>query len=447
MNPNESWFTRWVATPYQVMLRTLGQAPDLAPGEPSAELLDRAEACAPEGATPGSATGRATAPSVALLIDGENCAPSVAAHVLAKAGEFGTVRVRRVYANWAAASTRGWLEPVARHAIQPIHHEPTTTGKNATDILLTIDAMDLLHGGAIDCFCIVASDSDYTPLVARLRAAQRTVVVIGRAQTLPALVQMSSVFLTLEELTGVPALPSPPPKVTPHTPAAAPPSAAPAPKPAKAAAPAPKPAKAPAPTPKLAKAPAPTPKPAKAAAPVSKPAKAPAGVVDVGPLLIAVWEGVRQARGTVSLSNFVNELKRLHPELQPQTYGHTRLAQLIKQRDDLFTIQQDGGNPSHQIVLRALRSPVAPQQSAVRALLESAWQQAPKQDGWLPMTALGQQLKQLDPAFTPKQHGYARLGLLIQAHPDLFELRQRSAGQYDLRLIRAGQQRERRPMR
>jgi len=437
MNPNESWFTRWVATPYQVMLRTLGQAPDLAPGEPSAELLDRAERCAPEGVTPGSATARAVGPSVALLIDGENCAPGVAAHVLAKAGEFGTVRVRRVYANWAAASTRGWLEPVARHAIQPIHHEPTTTGKNATDILLTIDAMDLLHGGAIDCFCIVASDSDYTPLVARLRAAQRTVVVIGRAQTLPALVQVSSVFLSLEELTGSPELPSLPPRVVPHTSAAAPPSAAPAPKPAKAAPPAPEPVEVPAPALKPTKAPAPAP----------NPAKAPTGIADVGPLLIAVWEGVRQARGTVSLSNFVNELKRLYPELQPQTYGHTRLAQLIKKRDDLFTIQQDGGNPSHQIVLRALRSPVSPQQSAVRALLESAWQQAPKQDGWLPMTALGQQLKQLDPAFTPKRHGYARLGLLLQAHPDLFELRQRSAGQYDLRLIGAGQQREQRQMR
>jgi uncharacterized protein (TIGR00288 family) len=421
MNPNESWFTRWVATPYQVMLRTLGQAPALAPGEPSAELLDRAERCAPEGATPGSATPDAAGPSVALLIDGENCAPGVAAHVLAKAGEFGTVRVRRVYANWAAASTRGWLEPVARHAIQPIHHAPTTTGKNATDILLTIDAMDLLHGGAIDCFCIVASDSDYTPLVARLRAAQRTVVVIGRAQTLPALVKVSSVFLTLEELTGSPALPSPLPRVVPHAPAVMPPSATPAPKPTKAAPPVPKPAKAPAPPP--------------------KPAKAPAGVADVGPLLIAVWEGVHQARGAVSLSNFVNDLKRLHPELQPQTYGHTRLAQLIRQRDDLFAIKQDLTNPSHQIVLRAARAAAAPARSAVRALLVSAWQQAPKQDGWLPMTALGQQLKQLDPAFRPKQHGYARLGLLLQAHPDLFELRQRSSGQYDLRLIGVSQQR------
>ena len=334
MNPNESWFTRWVTTPYQVMLRTLGQAPDLAPGEPPVELLDRAERCAPEGATPGLATARAAAPSVALLIDGENCAPGVAAHVLAKAGEFGTVCVRRVYANWAAASTRGWLKPVARHAIQPIHHEPTTTGKNATDILLTIDAMDLLHGGAIDCFCIVASDSDYTPLVARLRTAQRIVVVIGRAQTLPSLVQVSSVFLTLEELTGSPDLPSLPPRVVPHTSAAAPPSATHA----------PKPAKAPAPAPKL--------------------AKAPAGIADVGPLLIAVWEGVRQARGTVSLSNFVNELQRLHPELQPQTYGHTRLAQLIKKRDELFSVQPDADNPAYQIVLRVLRSPVAPQQSA-----------------------------------------------------------------------------------
>lgn len=452
-------------------------------------------------------------PSVALLIDGENCSPEVAAAVLAKAGEFGRVQVRRVYANWALASNRAWMEPVARYDIRPIHHEPTATGKNATDILLAVDAVELLYTSGITCFCLVASDSDYTPLVARLRAAERTVVVIGRAKTLPSLVQASSVFVSLEDLAGpAPLHPSssetpPPAREASRAPVAlvpAPtlkaemaPASARVPIPASGLTPASTPTTlpavaskgepamdtevSPARSPKSAPAPTVTPGPRAAAslptrplsAPVPRassgpapapgiaaliqgssagsggvaPAKAllPAQPPDPGPLLMAVWEQVRKEHGAVFVSTFIAEFERLHPNFQPQIYGCGWVAQLLKKHDDLFTLRRDAINLEQILVLRARdvpapaqeQEPTSVKQIDVRFLqiLEAAWREAPRQDGWLFLGAFGHQLKQIAPDFKPSDYGYKNLGSLIRALPEFFELRQRGENVQDVRFI------------
>lgn len=345
-------------------------------------------------------------PGVALLIDGENCSPELAAAALEVAGRFGIVRVRRVYANWAAANHRGWLDVVARYQLEPIHHARTVAGKNATDIALVVDAMDLLHAGEIACFCLFASDSDYTPLVERLRAANRMVIGLGRATTASALTQACSVFLTLEGSAA--------PVLTPTSKASGTATA-----------------KAQARRAVAANGGVHPPQPAASPAP---PPAAPPAPVDPGPILLAAWETVAQTRGEVSLSNLVLEIQRSAPTLTPRDYGHTRLAQLIKQCTDLFVIQPDAANPGHQLVRRVGAKPSG--RETIERLLLAAWERAPKQDGWLFTGILGQHLKQLDPDFDPKTYGHARLGLLLQAHADLFELRQRSKGQYDVRLRR-----------
>lgn len=340
-------------------------------------------------------------PGVALLIDGENCSPELAAKALAEAGKFGVVRVRRVYANWASANHRGWMDVVARCHLEPIHHARTATGKNATDIALVVDAMDLLHTGEIACFCLVASDSDYTPLVQRLRAANRIVIGLGRAQTTSALVEACSLFLTLEPSATLDSVPV-----------------------AKAVTGA---TKAPVAGTGATNGVSPGASP-------GAPAVPPPGTADdPGPILLAAWETVAQARGEVSLSNLVIEVQRRAPALTPQTYGHTKLAQLIKQRVDLFAIRPDEANPAHQVVRRVKGQTMSGAREPIEVLLLAAWERAPKQDGWLFTGLLGHQLKQLDPAFDPKQYGHSRLGLLLQAHPHLFELRERSKGQYDVR--------------
>lgn len=135
-------------------------------------------------------------PRTALLIDGENY-PAVQANVaLEIARRQGHLVVQRVYANWSRPVNQAWIEPVARYGLQPVHHERVATNKNATDILLVVEAMDLLYGKQIDRFCLVTGDSDYVPLVKRLRKAGKEVIVIGSEHTAEALRDACSRFIS-----------------------------------------------------------------------------------------------------------------------------------------------------------------------------------------------------------------------------------------------------------
>lgn len=388
-----------------------------------------------------SLSGHQRRPSVALLIDGENCSPDVASQVLKKAEDYGPVRVRRVYANWAVPANRAWIEPVARYTIQPIHHDSTATGKNATDILLAIDAMEFLHGGEIDCFCLVASDSDYTPLVRRLRAAGRKVVVIGRAKTMPSLIEACDEFVGLERLISSAELTAPPQRTLPL----AQPMTAPA--QARAQAPWAEPASATAPTATSEALASTNSTPSDTSAPIRAATRDSATHVDPGPLLLDVWEKVRREHGEVFLYTLVAEIKRLQPGLQARHYGCADLTHLVRQRTDLFAVRPDAITSANLIVLRAGSGPTPTQEQVpvprkridVRTLLllEAAWREAPRQDEWLFLGAFGHQLKQIAPDFKPSDYGYRNLGSLIRALPDYFELRQRGESVQDVRFIGA----------
>lgn len=146
---------------------------------------------------PGSAETTPLVPPVALLIDGENAAiPDLIAHILVEAGRMGGVTVRQVYGNWAAPSMQSWKKHLAHYALEPMGNRP---GHNATDIALVIGAMDLLYRG-IKHFCLVAGDSDYVPLVSRLRQGGCTVLVIGTSAVSKALKEASSMFLSRDQL-------------------------------------------------------------------------------------------------------------------------------------------------------------------------------------------------------------------------------------------------------
>jgi hypothetical protein len=140
---------------------------------------------------------------VALLIDGDNhsdMSSELLAQILVEAGKFGGVMIRKVYGNWREPTMDRWKDFCVHYALEPIHYpQITATGKNAADIALALDALDLYRCNGITHFCLIASDSDYLPLVQRLRANGCFVVVIGKTTTLPALVKASTVFITLEQ--------------------------------------------------------------------------------------------------------------------------------------------------------------------------------------------------------------------------------------------------------
>src|SRR3954470_17442512 len=140
------------------------------------------------------------AANVALLIDADNASPDALDAVLTVLAELGTVNIRRAYGNWSKAALKGWAEMTHRHAIEPHQQFDITKGKNATDMKMTIDAMDLLFGGRVDGFGIMSSDSDFMPLAMRIRQDGVPVYGFGTSRAPVSFQQACSRFIDVGAL-------------------------------------------------------------------------------------------------------------------------------------------------------------------------------------------------------------------------------------------------------
>ena len=121
--------------------------------------------------------------NIALLIDADNASPEHLDEVLLVLGELGTINIRRAYGNWAKASLKGWGKLTGLHSIIPMQQFDVVKGKSATDMRMTIDAMDLLYRGNVDGFGIMSIDSDFLPLAQRIREDGLPVYGFGTAKT------------------------------------------------------------------------------------------------------------------------------------------------------------------------------------------------------------------------------------------------------------------------
>jgi uncharacterized LabA/DUF88 family protein len=137
---------------------------------------------------------------LAVLIDADNTAPRIADPLLAEIAKYGVPSVKRAYGDWTRPNLNGWKDALNRNAIRPMQQFAYTTGKNATDGAMIIDAMDLLYTGGLDGFCLVTSDSDFTGLASRLREAGVTVYGFGERRTPQALVSACDRFIYLDVL-------------------------------------------------------------------------------------------------------------------------------------------------------------------------------------------------------------------------------------------------------
>ena len=137
---------------------------------------------------------------IALLIDSDNVSAAHLEGVLAELASYGTVSVRRMYGDWTSERLRGWKDAANEHSVQPIQQFSYTTGKNATDSALIIDAMDLLHQSTLDAFAIVSSDSDFTRLASRLRESGARVFGFGERKTPKPFVNACDTFIYLDVL-------------------------------------------------------------------------------------------------------------------------------------------------------------------------------------------------------------------------------------------------------
>lgn len=139
-------------------------------------------------------------PRVALLIDADNSPANKIGVILNELSTFGESNIRRAYGNWKKNELKGWEEKLHEHAIRPMQQFDYTKGKNASDMAMIIDALDLLYTDAPDAFGIVSSDADFTPLVMHLRAKGAAVYGFGSRKTPEPFVNACSRFLFLDEL-------------------------------------------------------------------------------------------------------------------------------------------------------------------------------------------------------------------------------------------------------
>lgn len=209
---------------------------------------------------------------LAVLIDADNAQASVLTELLAEISKYGTASVKRAYGDWTTPNLKGWKSHLQKHAIQPVQQFSFTTGKNATDSALIIDAMDLLHSAQLDGFCLVSSDSDFTRLATRLRESGVAVYGFGEHKTPEPFVAACDRFIFTEIL---------------------------------------------------------RPEPPKAAKP-AKPIGAP--LADV---VVPAVEACARDDGWAHLSAVGNIILKTHPSFDPRNYGFAKLGELVRNQSYL----------------------------------------------------------------------------------------------------------------
>jgi Fe-S-cluster formation regulator IscX/YfhJ len=137
---------------------------------------------------------------LAVLIDADNVPYANVKEMFEEIAKYGVPTFKRIYADWTKPTVSGWKNVLLENAITPIQQYSYSTGKNASDSALIIDAMDILYTGKVDGFCIVSSDSDFTRLATRLREAGMKVIGIGEKKTLHPFITACDKFIYLEIL-------------------------------------------------------------------------------------------------------------------------------------------------------------------------------------------------------------------------------------------------------
>jgi len=270
---------------------------------------------------------------LAVLIDADNAQPSVIGGLLAEVAKFGVASVKRIYGDFTSTRATQWKQKLLEHSISPVQQFAYTSGKNATDSSLIIDAMDLMYTRRFDGMCLVSSDSDFTRLAQRLREEGLTVYGFGERKTPDAFVQACDKFIYTEVLRA---------EVVPA--AAAKPSST-------------KPAKAPAKSTARAHG-------AKAAVDVAPAASnAPATTAPRSAVLPLPLELLRRAieeasdeQGWAHLGEVGSYLTKIRPDFDPRLYGHKKLSDLLKSHPRYFSIEERGGTGvgSKSVYVRAL---------------------------------------------------------------------------------------------
>ena len=133
-------------------------------------------------------------PIVAVFVDAENVSHQFADKIMSQVVELGDVVARRIYANWSKPQVQGWYQPIVEYGFLAIQQFDHVAGKNSSDIAITIDVLEWLYTKQVDIFCLISSDSDFTPLCLKLRENGKAVVGMGHMNSSKSLVQACTSF-------------------------------------------------------------------------------------------------------------------------------------------------------------------------------------------------------------------------------------------------------------
>lgn len=234
-----------------------------------------------------------TQPFLAVLIDADNIPAKHAGAILDEIASFGEPSLRRVYGDWSSPALSQWKGEARDLGLVMHQQSANTKGKNASDIGLVIDAMDILHAGKVDGFVLVSSDSDFTRLASRIREDGLQVIGIGEAKTPESLRKVCNRFVLIENIVAPPEAP------------AAGPKADPAPEP-------------------------------------SAPAKEPP--MKAIPLIRDAMKKIDPDLDDYSLGHLGQVLTQLHPDFDPRTYGSPKLSELLKKTGRFEVFKESGTN-------------------------------------------------------------------------------------------------------
>lgn len=140
---------------------------------------------------------------LAVLIDADNISCSFISPLLDEIAKYGVISVKRAYGDWSSPRLNNWRKKLKPHAITPVQQFAYTKGKNATDVTMVIDAMDLLYSNHFNIFCIISSDSDFTRLASRIRENGIAIYGFGTDKTPESLIKACDKFIYLENLTKI----------------------------------------------------------------------------------------------------------------------------------------------------------------------------------------------------------------------------------------------------
>lgn len=245
---------------------------------------------------------------LAVLIDADNAQAAVIEGLLAEIARFGEATVRRIYGDFTSPTSSSWKKVLQRYAIKPVQQYAYTTGKNATDSALIIDAMDLLYTRRFDGFCLITSDSDFTGLAMRLREEGLTVLGFGEHKTPEAFRNACHKFLFTEVLRpSAQSEPVSPPAKTSNTQESSPPQP-------------------------------------------SADASEPKLEFPKETVLAALEKSVDDA-GWAHLGTFGSYLTKLHSDFDSRLYGYKKLSDLVKAKSDIFVTDERQAPGSSQKVL------------------------------------------------------------------------------------------------